>query len=111
MSDNKGSSYISMRLITKEEYHEFIKNHSSISIEDSIIKIGSSHEIDEYQPRDFALETTTVWSFPTRGRWATHRGDYRGNWPPQLVRNLLIRYSRPGEWVLDQMCGGGTTLI
>ncbi len=111
MSDNKGSSYISMRLITKEEYHEFVKNHGSISIEDSMIKIGSSHEIDEYQPRDFSLETTTVWSFPTRGRWATHRGDYRGNWPPQLVRNLLIRYSRLGEWVLDQMCGGGTTLI
>ena len=100
-----------MRLITKEEYREFIRNHSSISIEDSEIEIGSSHEIDEYQPRDFTLETTTVWSFPTRGGWATHRGDYRGNWPPQLVRNLLIRYSRRGEWVLDQMCGGGTTLI
>ncbi len=111
MPDNKGSNYISMRLITKKEYLEFLKNHGSILIENSEIKLGSSQEIDEYQPKDFALETTTVWSFPVRGRWATHKGDYRGNWPPQLVRNLLIRYSKPGEWVLDQMCGGGTTLI
>jgi SAM-dependent methyltransferase len=111
MADKKGSNYISMRAVTREEYLRFIEERRVVSIEDSEIKIGSRCEIEEYQPEDFTLETTTVWSFPERGRWATHRGDYRGNWPPQLVRNLLIRYSRPGEWILDQMCGGGTTLI
>ncbi|KYH38617.1 MAG: hypothetical protein AYL28_003100 [Candidatus Bathyarchaeota archaeon B23] len=100
-----------MKPITKEDYLDFIREHGAVSIENSEIEIGSRHEIEKYQPGEFSLETTTVWSFPSRGRWATHRGDYRGNWPPQLVRNLLIRYSRPGEWVLDQMCGGGTTLI
>lgn len=100
-----------MRLVTFEEYLEFIKKHREIVIEDVVIRIGERHEIKEYQPRDFALETTTVWSFPDRGNWATHKGDYRGNWAPQVARNLIIRYSRPGEWVLDQMCGSGTTLI
>ena len=63
------------------------------------------------QPENFDLKCTTVWSFPKRGNWATHRSDYRGNWSPQVVRNLLLRYSDEGDTVLDPMVGGGTTLI
>lgn len=63
------------------------------------------------QPNDFLPENTTVWSFPTRGRWATHTGNYRGNWSPYVPRNLILRYSKPGEWVLDQFMGSGTTLV
>jgi len=100
-----------MRLITFDEYAEYVKTHKVVYIEDTPITIGEKHQIKEYQPRDFTLETTTVWSFPERGSWATHKGDYRGNWAPQVARNLIIRYSKRGELVLDQMCGGGTTLI
>jgi len=65
------------------------------------------------QPENFEIETTTVWSFPKRGDWATHKNNakFRGNWAPQIPRNLILRYSRPGDLVLDQMCGSGTTLI
>ena len=70
--------------------------------------IGS---VQEWEPDNFALETTTVWDFPIRGRWAVHKGDYRGNWPPQLVRNLILRYTAPGDSILDTFYGGGTTLI
>lgn len=63
------------------------------------------------QPESFKLETTTVWSFPERGNWATHSGNYRGNWAPQIPRNLILRYSKPGDLVLDQMVGSGTTLV
>ena len=63
------------------------------------------------QPKDFELETTTVWSFPKRGDWATHNSKFRGNWAPQIPRNLILRYSKPGDLILDQMCGSGTTLI
>ena len=64
-----------------------------------------------FQPEDFKLETTTVWSFPERGKWATHDPKFRGNWAPQIPRNLILRYTKPKEVVLDQMCGCGTTLI
>lgn len=57
------------------------------------------------------LERTTVWSFPDRGNWAGHVGAYRGNWSPHIPRNLILRYSRPDDFVLDPMCGGGTTLV
>ena len=63
------------------------------------------------QPNNFRLEPTTVWSFPDRGSWATHSGKYRGNWSPYVPRNLILRYSNPGEWVLDQFMGSGTTLV
>ena len=57
------------------------------------------------------MEPTTVWSFPDRGSWATHSGRYRGNWSPYVPRNLILRYSNPGDWVLDQFMGSGTTLV
>ena len=63
------------------------------------------------QPNNFQLETTTVWSFPDRGSWATHSGKYRGNWSPYVPRNLILRYSESGEWILDQFVGSGTTLV
>ncbi len=60
---------------------------------------------------DINLETTTVWSFPERGNWATHRPTYRGNWAPQIPRNLILKYTQEGDLVLDPMVGAGTTLI
>lgn len=65
----------------------------------------------ELQPKDFELETTTIWDFPERGDWATHAADYRGNFAPQVPRNLILRYSEEGELILDPMVGSGTTLI
>lgn len=102
---------IAMRAVSFDDYCRFVEEHHKISVEDKEIEIGKPHEIAEMQPSGFKLERTSVWSFPERGAWATHKGDYRGNWPPQLCRNLILRYSKPGEVVLDQMCGSGTTLI
>lgn len=79
-----------MKLVTFEEYREFIKSHKSVKIEKAVIPIGRPHRIREYQPSDFALEKGTVWSFPKRGDWATHKGNYRGNWAPQIPRNLIL---------------------
>lgn len=57
------------------------------------------------------LEKTTVWSFPNRGNWSTHKGDYPGNWSPYVPKNIILRYSKEGDIVLDQFVGSGTTLI
>jgi DNA modification methylase len=68
-------------------------------------------EMKILNPDEFEQECTTVWSFRRRGNWATHKSKYRGNWAPEVVRNLLIRYSQDGDYVLDPMIGGGTTAI
>lgn len=65
----------------------------------------------KFHPDNFDLECTSVWSFPKRGNWATHKSDWRGNWAPEVVRNLILRYSNERDHLLDCMIGGGTTAI
>ena len=67
--------------------------------------------IKRWNPNGFKLQTTTVWDFSHRGDWSVHMGDYRGNWPPQIPRNLIERYTHKGELLIDAFVGGGTTLI
>lgn len=59
----------------------------------------------------FKLETSTIWSFPDRGSWSTHKGDYPGNWSPYVPRNIILRYSKENDLILDQFAGSGTTLV
>ncbi len=102
----------SMREITQKDYLEFIKERNSVTIEDVEIKLKEKWNIKSYCPsEEYKPERTTVWSFPDRGDWATHRGDYRGNWSPYIPRNLILKYTQKGDWVLDQMMGSGTTLV
>jgi len=67
--------------------------------------------IKYWRPKDFKEETTTVWSFKRRGDWATHNGRYRGNWSPYIPRNVILKYSKPSDVVLDYFVGGGTTAV
>lgn len=71
----------------------------------------TSKKITKWEPENFELEMTSVWSFPNRGNWATHDAKWRGNWSPYIPRNILLRYSKEGDIVLDQFAGGGTTLV
>jgi putative DNA (cytosine-5-)-methyltransferase len=65
----------------------------------------------KWEPESFELEMTTHWSFPNRGNWATHDAKWRGNWSPYIPRNIILRYSKESDIVLDQFAGGGTTLV
>jgi len=67
--------------------------------------------IKTWKPGDFDLERTSVWSFEKRGNWATHKGDFRGNWAPEIPRNIILRYSEKDDLVLDPFLGSGTTMI
>ncbi|MBU4306125.1 MAG: methyltransferase domain-containing protein [Candidatus Omnitrophica bacterium] len=66
---------------------------------------------DDIPSDKFEIQTTTVWSFPNRGKWLTHNAKYRGNWAPQIPGNLIRLYSKEGDTVLDPMVGSGTTMI
>lgn len=68
-------------------------------------------KIRPWEPKDFKEETTTVWSFQKRGDWATHDARFRGNWSPYIPRNVILKYSKLGEVVLDYFVGGGTTAV
>lgn len=101
-----------MREITVEEYLDYVSRNNKVVIEDQEIPLEPI-KVVRFTPTVSELTdvSTTVWSFPERGGWGTHRGDYRGNWAPQIPRALIEMYTEPGEIVLDPMAGSGTTCI
>ena len=58
------------------------------------------------------FETTTLWDFPTQNYGDTPHGDnkYRGVTPAFVIWNLVQRYTKEGDLVIDPMCGSGTTI-
>ncbi len=92
--------------ITFRELEKIITQEMGINI--SIVK---RKKIKSFYPKKFDLEKTTVWSFKSRGNWATHDGRYRGNWSPYIPRNIILKYTKPGDVILDYFVGGGTTAI
>ena len=101
-----------MREVTFKEYLDFISKRREVTIEGEPVRLEPI-EVKRLEPSADELTdvSTTVWSFPKRGSWATHRGDYRGNWAPQIPRALMLMYTRPGDLVLDPMVGSGTTVV
>jgi len=61
--------------------------------------------------KEYESEVTTLWTFPQRGNWAKHSPKYRGNFAPQIARNIIEMYSKEGDLILDPMVGSGTSLI
>ena len=58
------------------------------------------------------LFTTTLWEYPSQdyGREPHGDKDYIGATPAWVIWQLLQRYTREGDAVLDPMCGSGTTI-
>lgn len=77
----------------------------------NISNLDRNKKVNQLQPKNFKEEQTTVWSFKSRGNWATHSGEYRGNWSPYIPRNIILKYSREGDTVVDYFCGAGTTAV
>lgn len=104
--------YKEMEEITHDDYLKFLEEKDTVIIEDVEVKLHKNWKIKTLSPpNDYTPERTTIWSFPDRGNWATHKGNYRGNWSPYIPRNLILKYTQKGDWVLDQMMGSGTTLV
>jgi len=97
--------------VTQKFIKEVLKHSQFLLKEEEKNYTPANNKLRTWAPENFFLETTTVWSFPDRGSWATHSGKYRGNWSPFIPRNIILRYSKEGEVVLDQFVGSGTTLV
>lgn len=105
-------SYRNMELVTFEDYLDFRQEADHVKIGNVSVALKGPYNIVRTGPPDeYIPESATVWSFPDRGDWATHHGNYRGNWSPYIPRNVILKYTQEGEVVLDQMCGSGTTLV
>jgi adenine-specific DNA-methyltransferase len=56
--------------------------------------------------------TTTLWEYPSQHYGDEIQGDqrYTGATPSWVIWQLLQRYTREKDLVVDPMCGSGTTL-
>jgi len=68
-------------------------------------------DLTRWQTYDDDIWTDSLWRIERRDQSGSHKGDYWGNFVPQIPYQLLRRFTRPGEWVLDPFVGSGTTLI
>jgi DNA modification methylase len=55
--------------------------------------------------------TDSLWILDKRDTSGAHLGWYWGNFIPQIPHQMMLRYTKKGEWVLDTFVGSGTTLI
>jgi hypothetical protein len=55
--------------------------------------------------------TDSLWLIDRRDTSGAHEAWYWGNYVPQIPRQLMLRYTQAGDWVLDPFLGSGTTLI
>jgi adenine-specific DNA-methyltransferase len=58
------------------------------------------------------LQTTTLWDYPSQQykRSMEPDSEYQGATPAYIIWNLLSRYTKPNDLVVDPMCGSGTTM-
>lgn len=67
---------------------------------------------EPFKKPELRLETTTLWSYPSQHYGSEMQGDknYVGATPSWVIWQLLQRYTREKDLVIDPMCGSGTTL-
>ena len=58
------------------------------------------------------IQPTTLWDYPSQHYGEGQQGDarYVGATPSYVIWNLIQRYTKPGDLVVDPFCGSGTTL-
>lgn len=57
------------------------------------------------------IRTDSLWIIDKRDSTGVHTAGYWGNFIPQIPNQMLKRYTKKGDWVLDPFVGCGTTLI
>jgi adenine-specific DNA-methyltransferase len=57
-------------------------------------------------------QLTTLWDYPSQhyGKGEQGSSRYRGATPSWVIWNVLAKYTREGDLVVDPFCGSGTTL-
>lgn len=67
-----------------------------------------------HQPRKppLRIQPTTLWEYPSQDYGDTQQGraGYKGATPSYIIWNLLQRYTKPNDLVIDPCAGSGTTL-
>ncbi len=76
------------------------------------VRIGAINDINLNRWKEYdEILTDSLWILDRRDRSGVHKAWYWGNFVPQIPRQMMERYTKRGDWVLDTFAGSGTTLI
>ena len=76
------------------------------------IKTNKINDINLLRWKEYdEVITDSLWVLDKRDTSGAHLGWYWGNFIPQIPRQMMLRYTKKGDWVLDTFVGSGTTLI
>jgi hypothetical protein len=76
------------------------------------IKTGKINDLNLNKWQEYEdIITDSLWIMNRRDSSGVHTAGYWGNFIPQIPNQLLKRYTKKGDWVLDTFLGCGTTLI
>jgi hypothetical protein len=77
-----------------------------------LAKTPSFSDIDLQRWREYDdVLTDSLWLFGSRDRTGGHQLDYHGNFIPQIATQILTRYTRADDVVVDLFLGSGTSAI
>lgn len=78
----------------------------------SEIKTSKINDINLNRWKEYQdILTDSLWVLEKRDDSGVHAGWYWGNFIPQIPHQLMMRYTKKDDWVLDPFLGSGTTLI
>jgi len=76
------------------------------------MKTSKINDINLLRWKDYdSIITDSLWVLDKRDTSGAHLGWYWGNFIPQIPHQILLRYTKKGDWILDTFLGSGTTLI
>ena len=76
------------------------------------VRTGEVNDINFNRWKEYDdILTDSLWIVERRDNSGAHSSEYWGNFIPQIPNQLIRRYTKKGEWVLDTFLGCGTTLI
>jgi len=76
------------------------------------VKTNKINDINLLRWKEYdEIITDSLWILDKRDTVGAHLGWYWGNFVPQIPRQMMLRYTKRGDWVLDPFLGSGTTLI
>lgn len=76
------------------------------------VKTSKVNDINLLRWKEYdEIITESLWVLDKRDTSGAHLGWYWGNFIPQIPHQMMLRYTKKGDWVLDAFVGSGTTLI
>ena len=76
------------------------------------VKTNKINDINLLRWKEYdEITTDSLWILDKRDSSGAHLAWYWGNFIPQIPHQMMLRYTKKGDWVIDTFVGSGTTLI